>query len=83
MSTVNVTIRMDDELKAEADEVLSEMGMSFTTAVNVFMRQVVRERRIPFEISAGPAAGGPDKAAVRASERFALKYGEDFKKMAE
>lgn len=52
MSQVNV--RVDDEVKKEAEEILDEMGLSMTTAVNVFLKTVVRERRIPFEISADP-----------------------------
>ena len=83
MATSNVTIRMDSELKSQADEVLGEMGMSFTTAVNGFTRQVVRERRIPFEITAGPAEGTVDEAAVRAAADFASRYPDDFARMAE
>lgn len=49
-NTTNVTIRMDAGLKASADEFLEEMGMSLSTAVNVFIRQMLRERRIPFSI---------------------------------
>jgi DNA-damage-inducible protein J len=45
-----LNIRIDQDLKAEADSVLNKMGMSLSTAVNVFMRQVVQERAIPFKI---------------------------------
>jgi addiction module RelB/DinJ family antitoxin len=48
-----VNIRIDDELKKEAEEVLDEIGMPLTTAVTVFLKKVVRERRIPFELNAG------------------------------
>ena len=50
MANVNVTIRVDSDLKKQADELFDELGMSFTTAVNVFVRQAVREGRIPFLI---------------------------------
>jgi DNA-damage-inducible protein J len=83
MAASNVTIRMDSDLKSQADEVLGEMGMSFSTAVNIFTRQVVRERRIPFEISAGPAEGAVDETAVRAAMDFAARYPDDFARMAE
>jgi DNA-damage-inducible protein J len=81
MATSNVTILMDSDLKSQADEVFGEMGMSFTTAVNIFTRQVARERRIPFEISAGPAENPVDEAALRAAVDFANKYPDDFARM--
>lgn len=51
MSTVNVTIRMDDELKKQAEELFSDLGLSMTAAFIAFTRQAVREQRIPFNIS--------------------------------
>jgi DNA-damage-inducible protein J len=49
--TTILSIRIDKDLKNQADEVFSALGMSITTAINVFVRQAVRERKIPFEIS--------------------------------
>ena len=51
MATVNMSIRMDTELKKQADAMFSEMGLNMTTAMNMFLRQVVRQGRIPFEIA--------------------------------
>lgn len=51
MATVNVHICIDDNLMKESDKILSDMGMDMTTAVNVFLHQVVRQKKIPFEIS--------------------------------
>lgn len=51
MAQATFSIRMDDKLKKEFDEVLDEMGMNTTTAFNIFARTVVREKRIPFEIN--------------------------------
>ena len=51
MATTNVTIRMDTELKKQAEELFGELGMSMTTAFTVFARQAVREQQIPFMIS--------------------------------
>ncbi|MBO6303476.1 MAG: type II toxin-antitoxin system RelB/DinJ family antitoxin [Selenomonadaceae bacterium] len=50
-ASVNVTIRMDRDLKEQAEEFLSEVGMNMTTAVNVFLRQMVRVGKIPFTIA--------------------------------
>jgi DNA-damage-inducible protein J len=43
---------MDDGLKKEFDTLCSDFGMSMSTAITVFAKAVVRERRIPFEIAA-------------------------------
>ena len=51
MATVNMSIRMDTELKKQADAMFSDMGLNMTTAMNMFLRQVVRQGRIPFEIA--------------------------------
>jgi len=46
----NLNIKIDRELKTQADRLFNEMGMNLTTAVNVFVRQAVLERAIPFRI---------------------------------
>ncbi|MCQ2071059.1 MAG: type II toxin-antitoxin system RelB/DinJ family antitoxin [archaeon] len=56
MSQATFSIRMDEDLKSEFDSLCDSFGMSMTTAINVFARAVVRERRIPFEITAEPIA---------------------------
>lgn len=53
-NTTNVTIRMDAEIKAQADALFNQLGMSLTTAINIFVRQALREERIPFPITATP-----------------------------
>lgn len=50
-STTNISIRMDAELKKQAEQLFSELGMNMTTAFNIFLRQAVRQQKIPFEIS--------------------------------
>lgn len=50
MANVNVTIRIDEHIKAHADALFADLGMNFTTAVNVFVRQAIREGRIPFAV---------------------------------
>ena len=50
-TSTNVCIRIDTELKAQAEALFGELGMNLTTAFNIFLRQAVRERRIPFEIT--------------------------------
>lgn len=49
--TSNVSLRIDSDLKAQADALFSQLGMNMTTAFNIFLRQSVREGRIPFNIT--------------------------------
>ena len=69
-TTTNICIRMDTELKAQAEDLFGEMGMSLTTAFNIFVRQAVRERRIPFEIRVD-RPNRETAAAMREAERIA------------
>ena len=50
--SINVNIRMDSELKRQFENFCSDMGMTMTTAFNIFAKKTVREYRIPFEIGA-------------------------------
>ena len=49
--TTNLSIRIDRNLKDEADQMFNEMGMNLTTAITIFVRQAVRQKKIPFEIA--------------------------------
>src|SRR5699024_12766578 len=51
MANTNINIRMDADLKRQFEAFCADMGMTMTTAFNVFARKAVREYRIPFEIS--------------------------------
>lgn len=52
MAQTNVNIRMDEQLKKDFDKFCEDIGMTMTTAICVFAKKVVREQRIPFEITA-------------------------------
>ena len=54
MAQSMVNFRMDAELKKNMEKACKEMGLSMTTAFNIFATTVVREKRIPFEVSADP-----------------------------
>jgi len=49
--TTNISIRLDVELKKQAEQLFSELGMNMTTAFNIFLRQAVRQQRIPFDVA--------------------------------
>ena len=53
MESTNMTLRVDTELKKQAEELFSDLGLSMSAAITVFMKQAVREQRIPFAVSRG------------------------------
>ena len=50
MAVTNLNIRTDKEIKDQADAIFSELGLTMTTAVNMFLRAAVREHGIPFAL---------------------------------
>ena len=50
MAQTSMTFRVDDSLKKNFDKLCDEFGLTSTAALTVFMKTVVRERRIPFEV---------------------------------
>ncbi len=72
MSSVNINIRTDSELKAKAQDVLTDLGLDMTTAINVFLNQIVYRQAIPFEIAKPeakyPKLGGWEGKIVMSSD---------------
>lgn len=51
MATIDITIRMDEDLKAQLQEFVSNLGMDMTTFFTISAKQAVREQKIPFDVS--------------------------------
>lgn len=64
MAQTNVNIRMDAELKRQLDLFCSEIGITASAAFNIFAKAVVRQQRIPFELSLNT----PNETTVKAIE---------------
>lgn len=69
MANTSINIRMDSELKQQFEAFCSDMGMTMTTAFNIFAKKAVREYRIPFEIS-GEAPNAETKEALQEVRRM-------------
>ena len=61
MSTTNINIRTDSEVKAQAQIILSKLGLDLTTAINLFLRQVICKQSVSFDVSIAPQ---PKKAKL-------------------
>ena len=73
----SMTIRVDETLKKNFDSLCDQFGLSNSAALNLFMKTVVRERRIPFEIKADTEAELREKgwAAFQKMRATALASG--------
>ena len=78
--TTNLSIRIDRNLKDEADQMFNALGMNLTTAITVFVKQAVRQKRIPFEIALRDDQEASRQAALEALDRIqqnSIKNGTD------
>jgi DNA-damage-inducible protein J len=54
MANTSMNIRMDSEIKKQAQELFAHFGLDMTTAINMFLRQSIRHRGIPFPLQLDP-----------------------------
>ena len=50
-NSVNMCVRVDAELKAQAEEILDQLGMNLNGTINMFLKQIVREKKVPLNLS--------------------------------
>ena len=74
MPSTSMNISMDSDIKNQAEQLFSELGMNMTTAVNIFLRQSVRQQRIPFELKLD-VPNAETRAAMEEAERL-IKNGK-------
>lgn len=65
MATTSITIRMDEDLKKQAERLFDEMGLNMTTAFTIFTKAVVRQNKIPFEICVDPFYSEANQAYLK------------------
>ena len=65
MPVTNINIRVDNNIKKEAQDVFSSLGMDMTTAINIFLRQAIRQRSIPFAVVAEPLKKIPKPGCLK------------------
>ena len=75
MAQTNVNIRMDADLKKQFESFCADMGITMTTAFNIFARKAVREYRIPFEIGGNRPNEETKKAIENARNGVGLSRG--------
>jgi len=68
MASTSVTVRIDENLKKRVEVVFDSMGLNMTTAFNIFVKAVVRQNKLPFEIVADPFYSEENMARLRKSK---------------
>jgi DNA-damage-inducible protein J len=51
MATINYTLRLDETDKASAEQIFNELGLTLAAGLNIYVKAVVRQQKIPFELS--------------------------------
>ena len=67
MAQTIVSVRMDDVLKRDFDQVCNDLGLSMTTAITMLAKKMTREKRLPFEVSIDPFYSQANMAALSES----------------
>lgn len=49
-----ISLRVDDDVKKNAERTFDNIGISMSSAINIFLKTVIRENKIPFELAADP-----------------------------
>ena len=83
MASVNVTIRMDANDKAQAEKLFSEFGLTMNAAFNMFVKQALREQSIPFKITKNAEIQYMDrKTLMELSKKSDKKYHKAYEELA-
>lgn len=83
MASVNVTIRMDENDKKNAEKLFSELGLTMNAAFNMFAKQAIREQAIPFKITMHPNIKYLDRDSLdNLSNESDKKYSKAYEELA-
>ncbi len=64
---VQISLRIEDDVKKKAEQACADIGMSLSTAINIYLKKLGREKRIPFEVSVDPFYSQENMARLRNS----------------
>ena len=81
--TINMCVRVDPELKAQAEVILEKLGMNMNGTINMFLNQIVREKRVPLNLSLNNEQSVLPDIVVSKQERESGIEGIDARKLLE
>ncbi len=71
MKTALIQVRVDDQVKADADDLFSELGVDTATAVRMFLVQALRVEGLPFDVVRQPRYNAVTEAAMKEADAIA------------
>lgn len=74
----NINIRTDSEVKAKAQDIFSSLGLDMTTAINLFLRQTIRQNDLPFTLTTKTKADRTQRDAMFGYLRGKYSMSDDF-----
>lgn len=81
--SINMCIRVDPELKEQAEAILDQLGMNMNGTINMFLNQIVREKRVPLSLSLNPEQNVMSDINLSRQERENGLSGVDARKLLE
>ena len=64
-----INLRIDDDVKRSAEQACADIGLSLSTAINIYLKNLGREKRIPFEVSVDPFYSDENMSRLREAIR--------------
>ena len=83
MKDTSISIRLDSQLKEQAESVLDQLGLNMTTVVNMLFHQIVREQAIPLSLTLKPRLSVVEELSLAKSERLAGYVGRSAARVAD
>ena len=81
--SINMCVRVDPELKEQAEAILDQLGMNMNGTINMFLNQIVREKRVPLSLSLNPEQNVMSDINLSRQERENGLSGVDARKLLE
>ena len=78
MATTTINVRTDSEIKSAAQVIFASLGLDMSTAINMFLRQTVRQNDIPFVLTTAPAQKKKSREDMFGALRGKYKMTDDF-----
>ena len=80
----NMTFRIDSEVKAQMSAICSQLGMTTSTAFNIFANAFVRAKGMPFAVAIGEKTAKPSREKMLAdTDQMLAEFASDYRRMAE
>jgi addiction module RelB/DinJ family antitoxin len=80
----NMTFRIDSEVKAQMSAICSQLGMTTSTAFNIFANAFVRAKGMPFAVAIGEETAKPSREKMLAdTDQMLAEFASDYRRMAE